>query len=282
MRIGGVPEHFNLPWRLALNEGHFEGAGTSVRYIDYPGGTGAMTSALRRGELDAAIVLTEGAVLDILKGSNNCLVKFFVQSPLTWGIHVSADSDITDTSQIAGRTTAISRYGSGSHLIAIVDALERGFRVDDMRFELVDSLAGARDALRAGSADIFLWEKHMTKPLVDSGEFRRIGERVVPWPAFVVSVNREFLDDHRDALKEVLLRVERRAAELAADSGADRLIAETYRLRPEDAADWLETVRWGTGFDPEPAALGRVAEALRAQGAVDDSSPDLSAAWEQL
>lgn len=52
IRIGGVPEHFNLPWHLALEEGLFLKAGVSVEWIDFPEGTGAMNKALRAKEID--------------------------------------------------------------------------------------------------------------------------------------------------------------------------------------------------------------------------------------
>ncbi len=40
----------------------FRSKGIIYEWIDYPGGTGAMVEALRNGELDVAIMLTEGAV----------------------------------------------------------------------------------------------------------------------------------------------------------------------------------------------------------------------------
>jgi ABC-type nitrate/sulfonate/bicarbonate transport system substrate-binding protein len=60
--IGGVPEHFNLPWYLALENGDFKHNEINLRWKDYPGGTGAMTKALRSGDLDLAVILTEGII----------------------------------------------------------------------------------------------------------------------------------------------------------------------------------------------------------------------------
>ena len=68
LRIGGVPEHFNLPWHLALEARRFESLGIEVAWRDYPGGSGAMAKALRDGELDAALLLTEGAVAAVADG----------------------------------------------------------------------------------------------------------------------------------------------------------------------------------------------------------------------
>ncbi len=273
LRIGGVPEHFNLPWKQAIDAGAFEALGIDVTFTDYPGGTGAMIAALAAGELDAALLLTEGAVADILNGSNNRLVSVYVDSPLIWGIHVAARGVIRNVTDIEGKTYAISRHGSGSHLIAIVDAAERGFRTADMSFEIVGSLDGARQALANGTADVFLWEKHMTQPLVDAGEFRRVGERVVPWPAFVVSARRDYIAEHTNTLNAALDVARDFAQRLKSGDGSAALISKSYEIELTDAQSWLEDVRWSSDARRPDEALERVVAALRAQGVVSATAP---------
>ncbi|MDJ0918066.1 MAG: hypothetical protein QNJ05_09895 [Woeseiaceae bacterium] len=283
LRIGGVPEHFNLPWQQAIDARAFDELGIEVLFSDYPGGTGAMAAALAANELDAALLLTEGAVADILSGSDNRLVSVYVDSPLIWGIHVSAGSDIRDASEIAGKRYAISRYGSGSHLIAIVDAAERGFSTTDMAFETVGTVDGARKALGEGTADVFLWEKHMTQPLVDAGEFRRVGERAVPWPAFVVSVRRDYLAEHSAALGVVLGIVRSFARQLKQGKDSALLISQTYDIAMADAESWLEHVQWSKNTDCPDDALIRVVDALRAQGVTEDAGPNaIERIWQPL
>ena len=68
----------------------------------------------------------------------------------------------------------MSRMGSGSHLMALVAARQRG--APDPEFEVVGDLQGARKALKNKEADLFMWEKFTTKPLVDSGEWSRVDE----------------------------------------------------------------------------------------------------------
>ena len=279
LRVGGVPEHFNLPWKQALADNAFAASGIDVRYTDYPEGTGKLTRALRDDELDVALVLTEGAVADIIEHGSNQLVKVFVSSPLTWGIHVAAESDIRNIGAIRDRRIAISRYGSGSHLIAIVDAAERGWATDSMSFVVVNNLDGARAALASGAADVFLWEKHMTQPLVDSGEFRRVGQREVPWPAFVVSVRRTLLPAAAPALRTVLDTVARYGRNLSRSRTAPALIADTYGLRLADAESWLAAVRWSGSYRRPTAALERTLSALEAQGVIADGSRDVDALW---
>jgi hypothetical protein len=148
-----------------------------------------------------------------------------------------------------------------------------------MEFVVVDNLDGARKALANGNADVFLWERHMTQPLVDAGEFRRVGQREVPWPAFVVSVRRQILDTHGQPIRAVLDIVARYADNLRRRKSAPSLIAETYGIRLADAEKWLGGVRWGTGYRCPAAALARVATALGKQQVVDTDRFDPGQVW---
>eukprot|EP00965_Chrysotila_dentata_P058760 1949587-Pleurochrysis_carterae.AAC.1 len=77
LRVGGVPEHFNTPWHTADAQGSFEAAGIKLEWHEYKGGTGEMALALRNDEIDVAILLTEGIVADIHKGSSARLLGTF-------------------------------------------------------------------------------------------------------------------------------------------------------------------------------------------------------------
>ena len=261
-RVGGVPEHFNLPWHLALESGDFETAEVTVKYSDFPGGTGAMTRALADGEIDVAILLSEGAIADILNGGENRIVKVYVQSPLIWGIHVAAKSQFQTIDEIKNRKYAISRFGSGSHLMAIVDADERDWETEEMQFVKVGGLEGARKALPNGEADAFLWELFTTQPYVDNGEFRRIGERRVPWPAFVVSVRQECLAKNSDSIKKLLEVVDTHSKKLMAATNAVDIIAERYKLKKEDTQRWFELTKWQYGFSLPQQKFEKVIRSL--------------------
>jgi len=68
LRIGGVPEHFNLPWQLALEQDVFSALNIQVSWTYFAGGTGVMTEALQEGDLDVALMLTEGCVSAFHRG----------------------------------------------------------------------------------------------------------------------------------------------------------------------------------------------------------------------
>lgn len=254
-----MPEHFNLPWhRFIATRGD---RGAAVAWRDYPEGSGAMAAALRAEQLDVAMLLTEGAVAGAAAGGFK-IVSLFTESPLIWGIHVPAASPIRTVADVRGRRYAISRRGSGSHLMSFVHAREQRWSTADLDFVVVGTLQGAIDAFANGAADVFFWEKFMTKPLVDSGRFRRVAEFVAPWPAFVVCASDGALA--RGPEVATLLRgVFASAAEIAASRDAPALIAERYELEVGDAREWLRVTRWasrpGIGVEhvaPAVAQLG--------------------------
>ena len=271
LRIGGVPEHFNLPWHLAIEARRFEFRGIAVEWRDYPGGSGAMAKALSAGELDAALLLTEGAVAAVAGGATLKIASLYTDSPLVWGIHVPAVSRLRSEADVRGARYAISREGSGSHLMAFVHARARGWPAAELAFVAVGNLAGAVAAFAAGNAEVFFWEKFMTKPLVDEGRFRRVGEFSAPWPAFVVCVADAASGAQRAALAQAVSVALEQAQALRVRSDAAAVIAARYELAATDVTDWLETTRWSERFGirgddlaPACAALGSLGVLPRA------------------
>lgn len=265
LKIGGVPEHFNLPWLLALEADRFATLGVAVDWRDCPGGSGAMAKALQTGELDAALLLTEGAIAGIAEGGFR-VASVYTDSPLLWGIHVPAAANFRSVADVRGARYAISRQGSGSHLMAFVHARSQGWPTDDLRFVVVGHLAGAVEAFAAGTADVFFWEKLMTKPLVDSGAFRRVGEFAAPWPAFVYCVADAVEADARAALKQVLAVVLDEARHLKARPDAATLVAQRYGLSATDVGEWFDATRWRAQVGVTPSDLEPACVALASLG----------------
>lgn len=243
-KIAGVPEHFNLPWHLCLENGEFEEAGIDLQWIDIPEGTGKMCQMLRDGETDIAVILTEGIVKDITAGNPSKIVQVYVESPLIWGIHVDAKSNFTSLTDLENAKVAISRLGSGSHLMSIVNAQNQGWKTNELQFEIVNTIDGAVEALSAGKADYFMWEKFMTKPLVDNGTFRRIADCPTPWPCFVIAVREELLQSHAQTIQHILEIINVTTAEFKDIPSINRTLAERYNQKTEDINQWLSQTRW--------------------------------------
>ncbi|MDC8004212.1 substrate-binding domain-containing protein [Aureisphaera galaxeae] len=243
--IGGVPEHFNLPWYLTLRNKEYQEEGINLRWKDFYGGTGQMCKALREKEIDMAVILTEGVIRDIINGNDCKIVQVFVASPLIWGIHVAKNSDYHSVSDIKGTAAAISRYGSGSHLMAYVNAENHGWDTEnDLQFEVIKNLEGALQSLPEGKGDYFMWEKFTTKPYVDNGPFRLVGECPTPWPCFVIAVREDVLENNPDSVKTILDIINNTTLDFKNIPSIDRMISNRYDQQLEDVQEWLSLTEW--------------------------------------
>ncbi|EAQ41211.1 substrate-binding domain-containing protein [Polaribacter sp. MED152] len=246
LKVGGVPEHFNYPWYLTLKNKEYTEHNINLRWQDYPGGTGQMCKALREGTVDIAIVLTEGIIKDISNGNPSKIVQTFVKSPLVWGIHVGAKSKFKTIADLEHATIAISRYGSGSHLMAIVNAYNQGWDVSKLKFKVIKNLEGGIEALTNGEADYFMWEHFTTKPLVDEGVFRRIDDCPTPWPCFVIAVRDEILENNFEEVQKVLKIINAKTSNFKAIPNIDKTLAKRYKQKLEDIQKWLKITHWNS------------------------------------
>ncbi len=273
VKIGGVPEHFNLAWYLTLKNGDYKQENINLRWHDYPGGTGAMSKALRKGDIDIAVILTEGIIKDIIEGNPSKIVQTFVETPLIWGIHVGANSPYQSLNDIKGTKAAISRYGSGSHLMAYINAQNNNWdTTKDLHFEVVKNLEGAVEALSNNSADYFMWEKFMTKPIVDKGVFRRLGNCPTPWPCFVIAVSDHFIENHSAELQTILNIINKCTKNFKTLPNIDQVIASRYDQKLEDVKEWLSLTEWSQSAIDE-ATINKIQEQLLALDIISKTVP---------
>jgi ABC-type nitrate/sulfonate/bicarbonate transport system substrate-binding protein len=244
IKIAGVPEHFNLPWHLCIENGEFEAVGIDLQWTEVPEGTGKMCQMLRDGETDIAIILSEGIVKDITAGNPSKIVQVYVESPLIWGIHVAANSKFKTLSDLENGKVAISRLGSGSQLMAYVNADNQGWNTEKLQFEIVNTIDGAVAALTNETADYFMWERFMTQPLVDKGIFRRVADCPTPWPCFVIAVRDEVLKKHPNTIAQIVDIINNTTQEFKAIPSIDRTLATKYHQKIEDIQEWLGLTEW--------------------------------------
>ena len=245
VKIIGVPEHFNFPWHLAIEEGAFKARGIDLQWEDIPEGTGKMASLLEEGKTDLAIILTEGIVKSITEGNPSKIVQEYIATPLLWGIHVAAKSNYKEPGDLKNKVAAISRFGSGSHLMAFVNAKNNDWDTQDLQFEVVNNLDGAISALTDGRADYFMWERFTTKPLVDEGVFRRITDCPTPWPCFVVAATDRFITENPGTLSHILEVINIYTSDFKIIPSIDRSLSNNYNQQLQDIQHWLSLTEWG-------------------------------------
>lgn len=244
IRVGGVPEHFNFPWHLCIEQGDFEQENINLEWKDFPDGTGAMNKALRSGEIDVAIILSEGVIKDIAAGNPSKIVQVYVESPLIWGIHVAHDSSFNTIGDLQNAKAAISREGSGSQLMAFVNARNQGWDPEELTFEIVGNIDGAVPALKSNSAQYFMWESFTTKPLVDNKIFRKVGDCPTPWPCFLIAGREEFLEQNTEEVKKMLKVINNRTGRFKEIPEIKEKLARRYSQKPEDIEAWLKITSW--------------------------------------
>lgn len=243
-KIGGVPEHFNLPWKLAIEERKLVDLGVELHWSDMTGGTGQMIKGLQTGTLDIAVLLTEGITKSILQGLKAKIVTVYVTTPLHWGIHVPYNSAIQTVKQLENQTFAISREGSGSHLMTYVRAKQENWNLRDLKFNVVGDVYGGLWALENNQAQGFLWEKYTTYPFTEQKKCRCIDEVVTPWPCFVIAVRTELLAENITLLKSVFERVHQEAKAFKENPNAAEIISWRYNLKLDQTQSWLNETDW--------------------------------------
>ncbi|PRX54803.1 substrate-binding domain-containing protein [Flagellimonas meridianipacifica] len=272
VRIIGVPEHFNLPWHLAIEEGAFEERGINLVWTDIPEGTGRMSEMLNQNEADLAIILTEGVIKSISHGNPVKIVQEYVSSPLLWGIHVRQNSGYQSVSDLEGAEIAISRMGSGSHLMATVHAQKMGWDTHSLRFRIINNLMGALEEFENGSDAYFMWEHFTTKPWADKGTLKRLGDFPTPWPCFVIAATQNFIEEDRGLLSHILETINTYTLEFKTIPSIDRTLANRYGQKLEDIKEWLSKTTWGQSQLKEDT-LNEVQTQLKHLNQVEEIKP---------
>jgi sulfonate transport system substrate-binding protein len=275
IKIGGVTEHFNLPWNLAVEQNKFQQAGVDLNWKFFSGGTGVMTEALRTGELDLAILLTEGFISAAAKGLQAKIVKEYITSPLGWGIFTANKSQFYSVYNRQPKKYAISKLGSGSHLMAMIHAEQRGEKIGAEDLIEVKSIDGAMDSLTQNEAQIFYWEKYTTKPFVENGTVRMIGEFSAPWSSFLIVASDTALQTKRTAISKVLEVVNKESEKFVTSQQSVVLLMERFKMSEHDALIWLNSTVWSADYSVRLQGLENAKQALIKIGSV---SADLSVA----
>lgn len=277
VRIGFVPEHFSTPIHFAQK--YF---GLDAKLIPFPSGTGHMITAIRAGEIDIGIGLTEAWVAGLGKedtpgDGGYRIVGTYVETPLCWAISTGAKRpEIESVASLKGSKIGISRFGSGSQVMGYVLADQQGWLSPSPSspssspssspysdFVVLQTFANLRNAVNDGTADFFMWEHFTSKRYYDSGEIRRVGEIYTPWSSWKIVASTALLGlepgkPYPPRLMDVFAKLDRgvRYFESHGDEAVE-YISSALDYSAEDAREWLTTVRFSSqteGVDIEVIA----------------------------
>lgn len=244
LKVGGVPEHFNFPWIKLIESNAFSSIGVNLEWINFPGGTGAMSEALNKEEIHIAMMLTEGSVKQIADGMQFRILQKYIATPLNWGIYTHPDTEFSNMQDLKDTKAAISRYGSGSHLMTYLLAQTNNWNKDELSFLEVSDLDGGLKAIQNKEASYFLWEHFTTKPFVEAGKFKQLGTYPTPWPCFVIVVKNNIYNQYSEKINQVIEVVNNESATIKSTKNIEHQIAEMFNLKVEDVTKWLKLTEW--------------------------------------
>ncbi|KAI0398337.1 hypothetical protein F5Y17DRAFT_454336 [Xylariaceae sp. FL0594] len=257
LRIGYVPEHFSTPLHFAQE--HF---GLNAQLIPFPSGTGHMITAIRSGEIDVGIGLTEAWVAGLGKeekpgDAGYHIVGTYVETPLCWAISTGSNRpDISSVESLKGKKIGISRPGSGSQVMGYVLADQQGWLSSSStsspfsEFVPLQTFEKLRRAVNDGTADFFMWEHFTSKRYHDAGDIQRVGEIYTPWPSWQIVASSALLRGGEKGrpyprLMDVFKKLDQGVRHFEThEEEVVQYIAQNLDYSAEDAREWIRTVRF--------------------------------------
>jgi sulfonate transport system substrate-binding protein len=116
--------------------------------------------------------------------------------------------------------------------------------------------------LAEGKADLFLWEKFMTRPLVVTGEFRQVGEVTPPWNSFVLVMRQDVIDKNPELVERFKAAIGNAGRGFKSIIDAPEQIVSRYHISLDDAREWFRQVKYYDGNTDFFAAIDRTAALL--------------------
>ncbi|KAG6334413.1 hypothetical protein ID866_4682, partial [Astraeus odoratus] len=282
LRIGYVREHFCSP----LLQYEADDQGKTFTLVECPSGTGQLISRLTNDEIDVAIgdrkrfqSLQARGELRQLPVKMACLpyplldhwTTTYATSPWRRAVITGYNSSYQQIPDLQGTTLGISRYGSGSHTMAYVMALQQGWPTDELKFQVNNDIRGLLDSVNEGSTSAFMWEWFTTKPFADASECRFIGAVPTPWPSWLIAAHPERAST--EELKAFLSSLTRYVQEFQKPESragpSVEFIKRVFGYPEEDVKAWLQTVEYTTDcaqIDSE--VISRTLSVLQKAGAV--------------
>ncbi len=228
-----------------------------------------MTKALRNNEVDVCILLTEGIIADIVNGNPSKIIGKYINTPLIWGVYTGIKNKIDYYGEIYDKQYAISRFGSGSHLMPIVDANAKGFSINENQFNVIKNLDGAIDSLSKVETDVFYWEKYTTKPFVDNKTLKHLGDYITPWPCFMITARDSFIESNRSELRQMLDVIYFTTKQFMGATNSVEEVSKRYDQKQNDVEQWFYSTEWSGNDFISDKMLNNVVYTLNKAGIIN-------------
>ena len=105
--------------------------------------------------------------------------------------------------------------------------------------------------------------RHVQKPYLDSGELRRIGTIVTPWPCFLLAATQSTIDAQLPAIQAMLTALREACQLFHSESSTPADIAAHFHFQPADAVAWFHSVHISAADSIALSAIQKTIAALR-------------------
>jgi len=242
-----------------------------------------MITALRAGEIDIGIGLTEGWVAGLgksdLEGDGGYkVVGQYVETPLCWAISTGAKRNINSIADLKNGKIGVSRIGSGSYVIGFVLADQQGWlsKSSPSPFEAVplQTFEKLRKGVNDGTADFFMWEHFTSKRYYDNGEIKRIGEIYTPWSSWLIVASTTITSSSTpDPRLDDLFEKVNQGVKYFRENQQEAVehISTELDYSKEDATEWLKTVQFPTNVKGvNLSVIEKTVDVLKKAGVMND------------
>jgi len=146
--------------------------------------------------------------------------------------------------------------------MAMIHAEQRGEKLEDKDFVVINSLERAIESLAKNETQVFYWEKMMTKKHVDSGEVRLIGEFSAPWSSFLIVATEKTLTEQKEEIHKALELINVESTDFKNNIYAPIELQKRFQMSSHDITNWMGATVWNTDFTIRKKGLENAIEAL--------------------
>jgi hypothetical protein len=124
----------------------------------------------------------------------------------------------------------------------------------------------------------------MTRPYVNDGQVKGVGEFSAPWSSFLIVVGQHAMREKQDAVKQMLEIMNGECITFKQDMHSAIHLSKRFDMSIPEARHWLQNTQWNYNFDVSLTSLENAKSALVS---VNKCNPDLElrelcASWIQI
>jgi hypothetical protein len=165
--------------------------------------------------------------------------------------------------------------------MAVVDATINDKKISKEQLTVINNLDGALKSLNDLSTDVFYWEKYTTKPYVDSGQLRRIGQFITPWPCFMIAATDKILEEAPDSVIRMLRTIHDSCDRFMQTDDNIPLVAKRYEQKIKDVERWYHATEWAIHGWVTDKMLRSVIHNLKVAEIIKESAPLPDLVWKR-